>query len=130
MLGDGTSPLYVVETSVMPLGASSGNVAAATASATLTPTATRTAYIKGFELTGAGATAASVIVGTITGLAVGTKSFVIAIPAGATTSITPLVVEFSQPLVASGPGVAIVVSFPTFGAGSTNACVNAHGFQL
>jgi hypothetical protein len=41
----------------------------------------------------------------------------------------PLVVEFSMPLAASGPNTAIVVSFPSFGPGNTNAVVNVHGYQ-
>jgi hypothetical protein len=138
-IGDGLTPCYTIASSSLPLGASSGNVAASTATATITPTLDpsmvgvtkyRTAYISGFELTGAGATAASVIVGTITGLAGGTLSYVVAIPAGVTSSIQPLIVEFCQPLAASSAGQAIAVSFPSFGAGNTNACVNIHGFQV
>jgi hypothetical protein len=52
-----------------------------------------------------------------------------AVPAGVTVGLAPLIVEFPQPLAASGPNTAIVVSFPSFGAGNTNAAVNAHGYQ-
>jgi uncharacterized membrane protein len=113
----------------LPVNASSGNVAAATATATLAGVDDEITYITGFELTGAGATAASNITGTITGLAGGTMSYVVSIPAGVTVGIEPLVVEFSMPLAASGPNTAIVVSFPSFGTGNTNAVVNAHGYQ-
>ena len=50
-----------------PLTASSGNVAATATTATLSGAAGATTYITGFEVTGAGATAASVITVTITG---------------------------------------------------------------
>lgn len=137
--GNGESPFYTIQTSCFPLGGSSGNVAASTATATLTPTQAtyfpnnnpmRTAYLSGFSLTGTGATAASNIVGTISGLAIGTQSFVVAVPAGVNTAINPFIVEFVQPLAASSAGQAISVSFPSFGAGNTNACVNIHGFQV
>lgn len=131
-------PTQTLQSPGVALNASSGNVAAALASATLAAfgqsanlgSASRTTYITGFELTGGGATAASIITGTITGLMGGTISFNVAIPVGATVGITPLVVEFPTPLPASAQATSIVVSFPSFGAGNTNACLNVHGFQL
>jgi hypothetical protein len=113
-----------------PVHAASGNVAAAATTATLAGTAAKTTYITGFEVTGAGATAASVIVITVTGLLGGTETYILAIPAGATVGVTPLVVQFSLPVPASAVNTAIVVNVPSFGAGSTNAAVVAHGFQL
>lgn len=113
-----------------PLQASSGNVAAATATATLTTAATQTTYLSGFDITGAGATAASVILATITGLLGGTRTYALTIPAGATTGITPLTVAFNPPLPASAANTAIVVSAPSFGAGNTNAVANAQGYLL
>lgn len=112
------------------LGASSGNVANATATATLAAAAGQTTYITGFDITGAGATAGSVVVATVTGLAGGTQSFVVAVPTGTLLGITPLVVEFGQAIPASAVNTAIVVSVPAFGAGNTNACVNARGFRI
>lgn len=123
---DGITPI----SSLPVTSASSGNVAGATATATLAaPSNGQTMFLTGIEVTGAGATAASVITGTIAGLLGGTISFNLAIPAGVTTGIAPLIVEFDTPLAASGPNAAIAVSFPSFGAGNTNACVNAHGYQ-
>lgn len=112
-----------------PVGGTSGNVTAAVATATLAAAVGKTNYLTGFEVTGAGATGASVIIGTVVGLAGGTRSFNLAIPAGAAVGVTPLIVEGLN-LPASGPNVAIVVSFPSFGAGNTNACVNASGYQV
>ena len=108
----------------------SGNKAAAAGTATLTPSATTTAYISGFEVTGAGATGASNILVTVTGLLGGTTTYVMTIPAGVTTAVSPLMVEFSPALPASAINTAIVVNVPSFGAGNTNAAVVAHGYQI
>lgn len=88
-----------------------------------------TTYLTGFEVTGAGATAASVVVVTVTGVLGGTKRYDVVVPAGATTSITPLIIEFTRPIPASAPNTAIIVTLPAFGAGNTNVALTAHGFQ-
>lgn len=136
-VGDQFNPCFDLACPGIVLNGSSGNKANAVATVVLTPVTdplrngARLAYITGFELTGAGATAASVITGTVAGLggASSTITFIVAIPAGATIGVQ-LIVEFAQPLPASAPGQAITVSFPAFGVGSTNACLNAHGFEL
>jgi hypothetical protein len=114
-----------------PVSAASGNVAAATATATLAAGGANVmTYISGFEFTGAGATGASVVLLTVTGIIGGTLTYVIAVSAGVTAAITPLVVEFNPPLQANGLNTAIVVSVPSLGAGNTNSAVVAHGYQL
>lgn len=110
-----------------PLTASSGNVAAAAATATLTSAAGRLVYLTGFAITGAGATAASVIAVTVTGCIGGTMTFNMAIPAGAAVAVTPLIVTFPYPIAATGYNTNIVVSAASFGAGNTNAACVAHG---
>ena len=109
---------------------SSGNVAAASAVATITGAAGVFSYIDAFEVTGAGATAASVIAVTVTGLVTGTQTYIMSIPAGVTAGVTPLIVQFPRPLQSSAVNTNIVVTAPSFGAGNTNACVNAHGYTL
>jgi len=112
-----------------PLVASSGNVTNATASATLTSASGVTTYIFGFDVYGTGATAASVVNCTITGTgASNTPTYAQAVPAGATTAITPTIVRFPEPIPASAANTTIVVSCPAFGSGNTNASVNAYGF--
>lgn len=86
-------------------------------------------HIQGFVITGAGATGASVVDVTITGLLGGTMTFKLAIPAGATTGIAPLAVNFSRPLPASAANTAITVNVPSFGAGNLHAAASAYGFQ-
>jgi|SRR5712664_755150 len=109
------------------LEVSSANAAAAN-NQTLAGVASRTTYITGFSVTGAGATAGSVIAVTITGLA-NTLTYYVTIPAGAGVGVTPLTVEFSRPLPASAQNTAIVVNVPSFGAGNTQAAATARGFQ-
>lgn len=86
-------------------------------------------YITGFEVTGGGATAGSIIQVTVAGINT-SMAYYIAVPAGAGVGITPLTVEFSTPIPASALNTAITVSVPSFGAGNTNAAVTAHGYQV
>jgi len=112
-----------------PLNESSGNVAAAPATATLPATTGVTNWLFGFDINGGGATAASIINCTVTGLVGGTATFSLPIPSGATVGLTPLQERFPEPLPASAVNTAIAVSCPSFGTGNTNASVNAYGFQ-
>lgn len=114
-------------TASTPITASSGNVAASAAAATLTSAAGRLVYLTGFAVTGAGATGASVIAVTVTGCIGGTMTFNMAIPAGVSTAVTPLIVTFPYPIAATGYNTNIVVSAASFGAGNTNAATVAHG---
>ncbi len=125
---DGTTMAYQGNGPVVTY--SSGNVANAAANATVPAVAARTGYLTGIEITGAGATAGGVVLATITGLLGGTVTYNIVVPTGATTSITPLVVEWNPPLPAAAVNTAIVVSLPALGAGNTNASTVAHGFSL
>lgn len=113
-----------------PTTAASGNVAATATTATLAAVAAKTTYITGFSVTGAGATGASVISVTVTGLIGGTATYIMTIPAGVTTAVTALNVQFNTPVPASTTNTAIVVNVPSFGSGNTNAAVVATGFQL
>lgn len=111
------------------ISVSSGNKAAAAATVSLAAAAGKTNFITGFDVTGAGATAASVIQVTVSGLKAGTLTFEMAIPAGVTAPVTPLQVRFPYPLVASAQNTAITLTVPSFGAGNTNASANLYGFQ-
>jgi hypothetical protein len=115
---------------VTALIAGSGNKANVSASATLTPSATQTAYISGFEISGAGATAALPVTVTVAGLLGGTQNYTCCFAAGALVGNLPLVVDFDPPLPASEINTPIVVTCPASGAGGTNNTVVAHGFAL
>lgn len=86
-------------------------------------------FLSGFIVDGLGATAASVIEVTVTGILGGTLRFKLTIPAGAAVAITRLFVAFTRPIPANADNTAIVVNVPTFGAGNTSAIVSAHGFS-
>ena len=113
--------------------------AAQSNAASLAATSAKTNYITGFDLSGGGAPAASVIEVTVTGLASGagtTLKYEVAIAAGVTapafgTAATNAVysIRFPQPLPASATNTAITVTCPSFGAGNTNASVCVYGYQ-
>jgi len=119
-----------VNPSYVTISSSSGNVAAAAATATLTSATGRLAYISGFVLTGSGATATSVIAVTVTGVIGGTMTFNVVVPAGVTAQTPTLAVTFPVPVAASAYGTNIVVSAPSFGAGNTNAAMVAYGYLV
>lgn len=123
---DGNTPI-----STLPVtSASSGNVVAAVATATLAAVTGKTNYITGFEITSAGATAGAIVNPTVTGVLGGTLTYTYASVTGATLLNPVLAITFNPPLAASGVGVAIAVSCPSLGAGNTNATVVAHGYSL
>lgn len=99
--------------------------------ATIAAVAGKTAYITGFDVSGGGATAASIIAVTVTGLLGGTVTFHLAVLAGATgpgLSPNPLSIRFPDPLPASAQNQAIAVVVPAFGAGNTLSSVTAYGY--
>jgi hypothetical protein len=89
----------------------------------------KTNYCEGFTITGGGATGASIIDVTLTGLVGGTMTFHVPIPAGAGVSITPLTVTFPRPRAATAPNIAVTLNVPTFGAGNTKASAVIYGYR-
>lgn len=112
------------------VAASSGNVAAASAVATLAASTEKTNFLTGFTVAGLGATAAACVLISVTGLVGGAQTFNFPVPAGVTVPAGPTQFNFPVPLAGIGPGTAIVVTVPSFGAGNTNASVTAYGFRL
>ena len=108
--------------------ATSGNVSAATATATLAAVANMTWYITGFSVTVGGATALTAVDGTITGLKGGTMAFPVFFPTGATLPGTDKTVTLTPPLPASGVNTAVAISVPSGGVGNTKAAVNIFGY--
>lgn len=124
----GVVPISAYPSLATPLIAGSGNVANASAVATLTGTATTTVYLTGFEVTGSGATAGLPVTVTVAGLLGGTRSYTYVFAVGALVANQSLIVDFQTPLPASAVNTAIVVTCPASGAGGTNNTVVAHGF--
>jgi hypothetical protein len=113
--------------------ATTGNQPATNASASLPAVAGAVNQLCGFSITGGGATNASIVQATITGLVGGADpslTFQIAVPTGANNAISPIIVNFPNPIPASGPNVAIALKLPSFGAGNTNAVGNIWGLSL
>lgn len=108
--------------------ATSGNVAAGVAAATIPAVPGKLNYITGFSITGTGATLASPVVVTVTGMSGGTITFTAAATAGVLLGNTPFNYEFPAPVPASAINTAIVVSCASLGAGSTNNVTNVFGY--
>lgn len=126
---------HVVMGAAYPPGAvvlnpSSGNVANASAVATLAAAAGTTTYITGFEITGAGATAGLVVNPTVVGTIGGTMTYTYAAATGALVANTPLIVEFNPAIPASAVNTTIVVTVPALGVGNTNSTVVTHGYRI
>lgn len=112
------------------ISVSSGNVANSNAVASLAAVSGKTNYLKGFRCTASGATSASVVNLTVTGLAGGTLTFTFTFPAGVTTAAASVGVDnFGIPLPASAQNTAITVTLPAGGTGNTNASCTAWGEQ-
>ncbi len=127
LLSRAVSPYPVGAT---PIRGASGNVANASAVATLAAASGKTTYLTAFQVTFSGATGASVVNVTVAGTTGGSLTYAVTVPAGATAAGTPLVVPFPYPVPASATNTAITVTLPALGSGNTNACVVATGFQL
>lgn len=123
-------PSDATGTPAVPVRGSSGNVANATATASIPAVAGKTAYVAGFDITGSGATAASVVNPTLAGILGGTATYTLAVVAGATLGNQVLHVTFTPPFPASAVNTAITLSCPALGLGNTNNTANIYGFYL
>lgn len=110
--------------------AASGNVANASAVATIPAVAGKTAYLTGYEITGAGATAGLPVIATVVGLITGTVSHIVVAAAGALVANVPVIVEYGVAVPASAVNIDIVVTVPAFGAGNTHSTVVSHGYYI
>jgi hypothetical protein len=124
----GFNPAYPPR--AVAISAASGNVAAATATATLAASPGTTTYICGFSATGGGSTAAAVVNLTVTNVVTGTLTYTFGANTGAGVPTAPLVVPFVPCVPANAQNTTIVVSMPSLGTGNTNAAVNAWGYQF
>jgi hypothetical protein len=128
--GSGVSAASAYPVFATPTTNSSGNVAAATATATLAAVAAKTTYITGFQVTAGGATAGADVTLTVVGVIGGTMSYTFTAPTGAVVPAQPLLVTFNPAIPGSAVNTAIVVSMPTLGTGNTNATISAQGYVI
>jgi len=132
-MGNQTGVQNVLDVAELPILAStiiagSGVKANAAAVATIPAVPGQTAYITGFQVTAAGATAALNVTLTLAGVAGGPITYGFAFPAGAGVPAQPFVVAFYPAIPASGTGAAISVTLPAGGSGNTSASVTVEGF--
>jgi hypothetical protein len=127
------TPPYPVATDgsdATPVTAGSGNVANGAAVAAIPAVAGKTAYISGFDIEGAGATAALIVNPTLAGIISGTRTFVYGAVAGAALMNQPLSVRFCPPIPASAVNQAITLTCPALGAGNLFNAANVYGFYI
>jgi hypothetical protein len=92
----------------------------------------QTFLLSSIAVTGLGSTAGGSAMATITNLGSlgnSTLQYEIAVPAGATVGIQPIVQSFS-PFVPATPNLAPVVTLSAFGAGNTNATISVSGIYV
>jgi hypothetical protein len=117
---------------VTPQRAQSGNVAAASAAATLAGTPGKTTYLDNVLIKSMGATAATCVQFAITGADSGTINWDYCVGAGATTPQPSDLVwipvdRFGASLIRATNGGSITATLPSLGAGNTNASVTLLG---
>jgi hypothetical protein len=99
--------------------------------ATLTGASGKYTYLEGFDITGAGATGATVVEVTTTGLTNNLK-FEVPVAAGVNApfigGLGVYQVRFPTPIQSSATNSNIVVTLPSFGSGNTNASITVYGF--
>ncbi len=89
-------------------------------------------YLSGFHVTAGGATAASMINVTVTGLQAGTLAYEVLVPAGTgntNSSVLNFEVKLPIDLPTNAVNSAVTISVPSPGAGNTNVAVVAYGFS-
>lgn len=126
----GAAGTFVAGVPVTPLNAVNQQTGGAGGTATLTGAPGQTTYMTGFMVDGLGATGASVVEVTTTGILGGTIRREISVPAGVGIEIPPLVVSFGPVGVPSsvvGGNIAVVV--PSLGAGNVNLVIQANGYR-
>jgi hypothetical protein len=105
------------------------SVADATLTRTVAAAVGKVHYVTGFDLSLGGATLASLINVTITGLAGGTLTFVVPVIAGALLG-SVFSVTFPHPIPTSAANIAVVLTVPALGAGSTAANGHLYGYTF
>lgn len=132
---DFTGTVPVVNTSQYPSGATAiiatASGANSTVTASLAGASGKVTYLVGYMIESQGATGASVVTPTVTGLTGGTTiTRILQVVAGATTKNEVLTQTFNPGIPASAANTAIDVVCPALGSGNTRALVTAWGYQL
>lgn len=118
----------VVNAGDIPIVASSGNVAAAAAVATIPSVEGKIAHLLAIQIEGLGATAGSTKTATVTGVADDLLSYPVVVEAGAAEPNADVHKRFPFGIPQDDAEVDIVVTCPSLGAGNTNNIVTIFGF--
>lgn len=121
------TPRTLLRDEIGQVVADSQTAAAAVATATLAAVAGKRNYVTGLCVSGLGATAATGVEATLTGLGT-TLKFVVPVVAGVGLGNTPVVLLFGDGIPASADNTAIVLSVPSYGSGNTKSDVALWGF--
>jgi hypothetical protein len=126
-LATGQAPSAGPGISLTPVNASTavGNSAIAL---TIPAVAGRTNFCTGFEITAGGATTATSVTVTLTGIIGGTQNYNLPISTTPASAVTTLIVEFTYPLQASAANTTITLNVPAAGAGNTSTAACLHGY--
>jgi hypothetical protein len=109
------------------VSATSGDVANASAQACLAAHVGAVTYITSFSITGDGSTAGSVVAATLNTIG-GNLTYDVTFPAGVSTQITPVIVNFITPIPAGAANTATCITLAAGGTGNLHAAVNITGF--
>ena len=93
----------------------------------------KTNYLTSIKIDYLGATAASVIVGQVSGgslISGGARAFPIPVPIGATLAPAPIIIQFDPPLVALATNATITFTVPSFGSGAGVANCTMTGYRM
>lgn len=110
--------------------ANSASAVAASCTASIGAVTNQSIFLCGIYINGTGATGASVVTATLTGLTVGTLNIQIPVPAAAGGVVPglPIVINFPVPMVGVNNS-AVALAVPSFGAGSTGQSCMLWGFS-
>lgn len=97
--------------------------------ASITAGAGLLAFVTSLRILGLGATGATVVTATLTGVLGGTISYPVTVPAGVTVAITPVTDNFgTRGIPSAATGGTISLSVPAFGAGNTLELAEVSGY--
>lgn len=103
--------------------------AAAALSASLASTASQTTYLQGYAISGGGATAAATLTATISGLTGTNMAVGYFVTTGTTIGSSPVIVNFTRAIPASGTNISVTINLPSLGAGNSSTVLSIFGYR-
>lgn len=128
--GIGASSASPYPAGATPVTGTSGNVANASAVASLPAVTGRTNYLTGVDFSPGGATTAAEVLATVAGLISGNVTYVVGAPAGVGIPGGLVALRFNPAVPASAVNTAITATLPALGVGNAQATVNLYGYLI